>query len=53
MKVILAQVMTYDVELVQPDKPRWLSWRSTTLPRHATLVSFRARGSDAAQAHKS
>lgn len=47
MKLILAQIiMNYDFELVQPDAPRWLSWRSTTLPRHATVVSFRARQRD-------
>lgn len=51
MKVILAQIiMNYDFDLVQPEAPRWMSWRSTTLPRHATLVAFRARELDAAQA---
>ncbi|RYP38346.1 hypothetical protein DL767_002586 [Monosporascus sp. MG133] len=47
MKLILAQIiMNYDFELVQPNAPRWLSWRSTTLPRRATLVNFRARQRD-------
>lgn len=41
MKVILGQVLlNYDVELVDPEAPRWWTWRSSMLPKEGTLVVF-------------
>ena len=44
IKVILAQIILhYDCELVQPEAPRWFTWRSSMLPKESTLVTFVAR----------
>ncbi|CAH0025296.1 unnamed protein product, partial [Clonostachys rhizophaga] len=44
MKVILGKViMNYDCELLRPDEPRWLRWRSTTLPKQSTKAIFTPR----------
>lgn len=44
MKVIIGQlIMNYDFELVEPDAPRWFTWRSTTLPKEGTMVIFTPR----------
>ncbi|KAM7184927.1 Ent-kaurene oxidase [Rhypophila sp. PSN 637] len=44
MKVILGQIiMTYDLELLNKQDSRWLTWRSTMLPRHSTKVVFTRR----------
>ncbi|KAI1412118.1 cytochrome P450 [Hypoxylon sp. FL1857] len=44
MKVILGQMLlNYDCELVEPDAPRWFTWRSTMLPKEKTLVTFAPR----------
>ncbi|KAF2031754.1 cytochrome P450 [Setomelanomma holmii] len=41
MKVILGQIiMNYDCELVNPDAPRWWTWRSSMLPKEKTMVIF-------------
>ncbi|KAK7740436.1 hypothetical protein SLS62_011118 [Diatrype stigma] len=44
MKTIVAQLlMSYDFVLVEPDAPRWLSWRVAKIPRPWTKLSFTPR----------
>ena len=44
MKVVVAQVLfNYDLALVKPDAPRWITWRAAMLPKAATMVSFTPR----------
>ncbi|KAL7621976.1 hypothetical protein AAE478_007477 [Parahypoxylon ruwenzoriense] len=41
MKVIMGQMIThYDIDLVEKNACRLLSWRSTALPKHSTMLSF-------------
>jgi hypothetical protein len=42
MKVILAQmIFNYDCELEDTQHRRWISWRSTVLPKRSTLVRLK------------
>ncbi|KAI0200207.1 cytochrome P450 [Astrocystis sublimbata] len=44
MKVIIGQIiMNYDCELVNPEAPRWFTWRSSMLPKKDTTVVFTPR----------
>jgi cytochrome P450 len=44
MKVIVAQLLiNYDFNLVEPDAPRWISWRVATIPRPWTKLAFTSR----------
>ena len=44
MKVVVAQIISnYDVELVEPDAPRWWTWRSSMLPKASTMVTLTPR----------
>ncbi|MCJ1356768.1 MAG: hypothetical protein MMC33_006764 [Icmadophila ericetorum] len=41
MKVVVAQIIiNYDLALVEPDAPRWVTWRAARLPKAATMVTF-------------
>ncbi|KAK4033683.1 cytochrome P450 [Parachaetomium inaequale] len=43
-KVIVAQIISnYDLRLVDPEKPRWYTWRTTRVPREETLMVFTPR----------
>ncbi|KAL2756622.1 hypothetical protein ACRALDRAFT_2041267 [Sodiomyces alcalophilus JCM 7366] len=44
MKVIIGNIiMDYDCKLVEPDAPRWMTWRSAMIPREKTMVTFTPR----------
>jgi cytochrome P450 len=44
MKVVVAQMlMEYDFKLVEPEAPRWISWRVARIPRPWTKLTFTPR----------
>ncbi|KXX75838.1 Ent-kaurene oxidase [Madurella mycetomatis] len=44
MKVVVGQIlMKYDLKLVEPDAPRWMTWRAAMLPSNKTTVVFTPR----------
>ncbi|KAF7527303.1 hypothetical protein G7054_g10532 [Neopestalotiopsis clavispora] len=44
MKVVVAQLlMNYDFTLIEPDAPRWISWRVAKIPRPWTKLAFTPR----------
>ena len=44
MKVVVAQILIkYDLALVEPEAPRWMTWRAALLPKAATKVTFTPR----------
>ncbi|OTA70053.1 cytochrome P450 [Hypoxylon sp. EC38] len=44
MKIVVAQLlMNYDIKLVKPDAPRWISWRVAKIPRPWTKLAFTPR----------
>ncbi|EQL03607.1 cytochrome P450 [Ophiocordyceps sinensis CO18] len=44
MKVVVAQLLlNYDFTLVNPEAPRWISWRVARIPRPWTKVAFTPR----------
>ncbi|KAI5865350.1 cytochrome P450 [Durotheca rogersii] len=48
MKVILGQIiLNYDCELVDQQRTRWHTWRSSMLPKKNTMVVFTPRDSSA------
>ena len=43
-KVIVAQIIrNYDLRLVDPQKPRWFTWRTSRVPREDTMMVFTPR----------
>jgi cytochrome P450 len=45
MKVVVGQIiMNYDLKLVEPGAPRWMTWRAAMLPLGKTMVMFTPRG---------
>lgn len=43
-KVVVAYLVEeYDFELVNPDAPRWWTWRTSRVPRDDTMVAFTPR----------
>ncbi|GAB1311480.1 hypothetical protein MFIFM68171_01690 [Madurella fahalii] len=44
MKVVVGQIlMKYDLKLVEPDAPRWMTWRAAMMPKSKTMVVFTPR----------
>jgi hypothetical protein len=44
MKVVVAQLLlNYDFRLVEPNAPRWISWRVARIPKPWTKLAFAPR----------